>query len=217
MVGSTGVANGNSATATANLANAPGSVDPAWCSSSSNKGLGATAPAASPAMTNDFYSQQGPGSVGVYHSVPATRTSRSRSPARRGGASLWRSAGPARRTPQRRRPAARGRATPGRRSPPARSAPRCLGPPARRRAPSRTRSLDRSRLRPPRAPPAAPPWAQQPRVATAATARPRASPRPRPGRTGGTPAMAATATISSRRARAGREWPQQSSGRLRQC
>ena len=58
--------NANSATATANLPSAPSSGDLGFVFLSSDAGLGATAPTASPAMTNVFYQQSGSGTLAPY-------------------------------------------------------------------------------------------------------------------------------------------------------
>jgi hypothetical protein len=61
---------GTAATATANLLSAPAAADAGLVFLSSQQGLG-TAPAAAPAMTNIFYSQQTDGTMGLYAGVPA--------------------------------------------------------------------------------------------------------------------------------------------------
>jgi hypothetical protein len=73
VVGNIGLANASSTSATANLPSAPGAVDSGLVFLSSNKGLGASAPAASPSMTNAFYSQQGAGSMGIYTATPGSQ------------------------------------------------------------------------------------------------------------------------------------------------
>jgi hypothetical protein len=73
VIGNTTATSGSGTSATANLTYAPGSVDSSLVFLSSNKGLGASAPAASPAMTNAFYSQQGPGSIGTYTVTPGSQ------------------------------------------------------------------------------------------------------------------------------------------------
>ena len=65
--------NGSSTTATANLPSAPSAGDVGFVFLSGEKGLGASAPTASPAMTNLFYSQQGPGSMGPYVTAPGAQ------------------------------------------------------------------------------------------------------------------------------------------------
>jgi Bacterial Ig-like domain (group 3)/Fibronectin type III domain len=66
-----GKATGTSATATANLPGAPGGADAQVVFLSSSGNLGGSAPAASPAMTNAFYSHQSAGSAGIYTRAPA--------------------------------------------------------------------------------------------------------------------------------------------------
>ena len=73
VVGNVATTNGNSGSVTANLPYAPSSVDSGLVFLSDSKGLGSSTPAASPAMTNLFYSQQGPGSVGVYNATPGSQ------------------------------------------------------------------------------------------------------------------------------------------------
>jgi hypothetical protein len=66
-----GKATGTSTTATANLSGAPAAADGKLVFLSSNGNLGGTAPTATPAMTNAFYSHQTAGSTGIYTLVPA--------------------------------------------------------------------------------------------------------------------------------------------------
>jgi hypothetical protein len=73
VVGNTTLANGNSATAAANLTYAPGSVDSSLVFLSSTKNMPATAPTGTPAMTNQYYFQNGSGSQAVYSATPGTQ------------------------------------------------------------------------------------------------------------------------------------------------
>jgi len=66
VTGNVGTAFGNNNLATANLPNPPASTDAGLVFLSSQQDLGGTAPAATPAMSNIFYSHQAPGTAGVY-------------------------------------------------------------------------------------------------------------------------------------------------------
>jgi trimeric autotransporter adhesin len=66
-----GAATGSSATATANLPSAPAAGDSEVVFLGTSGNAGTTAPTASPAMTNVFYSHQTAGSAGVYSAIGA--------------------------------------------------------------------------------------------------------------------------------------------------
>jgi hypothetical protein len=63
----------NSTAATANLPSAPAAGDLGLVLLGSEKGLGATVPVPSPAMTNLFYSQQGAGTIAPYIAAPGVQ------------------------------------------------------------------------------------------------------------------------------------------------
>ncbi len=66
-----GAASGSSAAATANLPSAPAAGDSEIVFLGTSGNAGTTAPTASPAMANLFYSHQTAGSAGVYSAIPA--------------------------------------------------------------------------------------------------------------------------------------------------
>jgi hypothetical protein len=66
-----GKASGTASTATANLPNAPAASNAEIAFLSAQQDLGASPPAATPALGNAFYSHQGAGSAGIYPAVPA--------------------------------------------------------------------------------------------------------------------------------------------------
>jgi hypothetical protein len=68
-----GKATGLSTTVTANLPGAPASSDAGLVFLTANANLGTSPPAASPAMTNVFYSNQLTGSSAVYAGIPAAQ------------------------------------------------------------------------------------------------------------------------------------------------
>ncbi len=65
---------GNVTTATAGMPSVPASNDASLVFLVADQDLGASAPAASPAMTNPFYSDQASGSAGVYAAAPAQQS-----------------------------------------------------------------------------------------------------------------------------------------------
>jgi hypothetical protein len=73
LTGNESLSTGSSATATANLTYAPGSVDSSLVFLTGANKMTATAPTGTPSMSNVFYSQQSAGSTGVYYETPGTQ------------------------------------------------------------------------------------------------------------------------------------------------
>jgi photosystem II stability/assembly factor-like uncharacterized protein len=73
VTGNEALTSGSGTAATANLTYPPGSVDSSLVFLSANKGLGGSAPAASPTMTNAIYSQNSAGTLDAYTVTPGSQ------------------------------------------------------------------------------------------------------------------------------------------------